>query len=151
MPQAEMERLLALAEFLPIEDALLVRELLGSGRTIAHLSRLMGVSRHRVRSRVNRLLARTSDPAFRYVVSRRLKACEPGEEGRSWRAPARLVWPEEWPETMRIAAQMCILDGLSCRDASRRSNVSFHVLRRQVSVLRELGRLWRPMRLREAS
>ncbi len=141
IPRPEAERLLALADFLPISDALVVRELLGAGRTVSHVARLLGVSRHRIRSRVNRLLNRTRDPAFRFVVSRRLRF--PAGNSSLSRAAPRLAWPDEWPEPTRIAAQLCILDGNSCRDAARRANLSYHVLRRQISLLRELGRVWR--------
>jgi len=146
IPRPEAERLLVLAEFVPVSDGLVLRELLGAGRTVAHVSRLLGVSRHRVQSRVNRLLMRMRDPAFRYVISRRLRFGEAADSRRGGQPAARLTWPAEWTEPMRIAAQLCVMDGHSCRDAAARSKVSYHVLRRHVSVLRELGQVWRETR-----
>ncbi len=146
LSRPEAERILVLAEFLPVSDALVLRELLGAGRTVAHVSRLLGVSRHRVRSRVDRLLLRMRDPAFRYVIARRLRFGRDTDPRRGEQASARLTWPEEWSEPMRIAAQMCVMDGHSCRDAAALAKVSFHVLRRHVSVLRELGQVWRESR-----
>lgn len=142
--RTEADRLLTFAEYLPVSDAMVIRELLGSGRTVAEVSRLLGVSRHTVRSRVKRLLLRTSDPAFRYVVSRRLRFGEATHAGMGVQT-ARLGWPEEWGEPTRAAAQICVLEGCSCRAASKRTSISYHVLRREVTMLRELGRVWRTM------
>ena len=151
LSRPEIERLLTLAEFFPLSDALLVRELLGSGRSIAHVALLLGVTRHRIRSRLHSLMLRTTDPAFRFVISRRVRFHEPDDPFAA-SAPPRYIWPDEWSEPMRIAAQVCILDGRSCRDAARRTGMSYHTVRTRTMMLRELSRTWsRTTARREAS
>lgn len=151
LSRPEAERILALADFLPPADALLLRELLDRGRSIAHIARLQGLPRHRLRTRINRLIARVSDPTFAFVALRRLGPI--GQRSLRTRTLAAAPrWPDEWPEPLRITAQLCILDGCSCRDAAIRSGISGHTLRRQLTTLREMGRLWREAAsLREAS
>ncbi len=154
LARRDVDRLLSLAEFLPVSDGLIIREVVGSGRPVAYVARLIGQSRHRVRTRISRLIARTNDPAFLYVLSRRVRFDAPQAGGPgAWRTgprvggrvdqPARCAWPEEWPEPLRATAQLCVLDGLSCRAAAARTGTSYHVFRRHLSTLRELGHVWR--------
>lgn len=151
LSRPEAERLLALADFLPLSDAALLREVLDRGRSLAHIARLQGLPRHRIRTRITRLIARINDPTFAFVALQRLgPISQRSLRTRSLAAAPR--WPEEWSESLRIVAQLCVLDGCSCRDAAIRSGISGHTLRRQLTTLRELGRIWRSNALlREAS
>jgi DNA-directed RNA polymerase specialized sigma24 family protein len=148
---AQADRLRTLAEFLPQREALLVHELLDRGRSIAHLARIFGESRTRMRTRMSRIITRTNDPSFAFVVSRRIGLSQRrGTHTLSLAAAAS--WPDDWSDSLRIAAQLCVLDGLSCREAAAKSGTSYHTLRRHLATLRELGRLWRSNTLlREAS
>lgn len=151
LPRPQAERLLALADFLPAADAILLREVLSGGRTLAHLARMLKANRHTLRTRIARLIARASSPEFAFVVARRI-GLTPARGTHARTAPHKLRWPDDWSEPMRITAQLCILDGLSLRDAAAHSGVSYHTLRRHQATLRELGRMWRTsLALREAS
>lgn len=144
---AECGRMEALAAFLPEHERALVLEVLREGRSIAQVARLCGVPTSTVRRRVRGMLARMSDPAFAFVAARRMGAAAPAPRtGRHDRddpvAHGARAWPAEWTRARRVAAEMCVLRGMSARRAAASSGENLRAVLRQVRTLRELAAEW---------
>ncbi|MBX3405327.1 MAG: hypothetical protein KF869_01080 [Phycisphaeraceae bacterium] len=146
---AECDRLVALAAFLPESERAIMLEILRDGRSMVQVARLCDVPHSTLRRRVRSLLARMNSPAFAFVVARRLAAAaaRPARTtGRHDRDDpldhAARAWPAEWSRPRRVAAQMCVLHGLSARRAAQASGERIRVLLRQVQALHELAAEW---------
>ncbi len=146
---AECGRMEALAAFLPEHERALVLEVLREGRSIAQVARLCGVPASTVRRRVRGMLARMSDPAFAFVAARRMGAAAAAPAPRTGRhdrddpvAQGARAWPAEWSRSRRVAAEMCVLRGMSARRAAASSGENLRAVLRQVRTLRELAAEW---------
>lgn len=145
---AECGRMEALAAFLPEHERALVLEVLREGRSIAQVARLCGAPTSTVRRRVRGMLARMSDPAFAFVAARRMgaAAAPAPRTGRHDRddpvAHGARAWPAEWSRARRVAAEMCVLRGMSARRAAASSGENPRAVLRQVRTLRELAAEW---------
>lgn len=108
-------------EFLPPEEAALLRSVYVLGQTTIEVARLTGRPVHQVRSRVRALVRRISTPEFGFVVR------------------ARRVWPP----TRRQVAEACFLRGLSTKAVAVELKLSPHQVRRHreaVSALFEAAK-----------
>ncbi len=139
VPSHASRHLLTLADFLPPDDAAFVRELFGAGRSVAHLARLTGLTRHRIRGRIRRLLRRTESTAFRYVVAHRL-ALSPAASAS--RGGPRIDWPDSWPPALRAAAQHVFIEGLTMREAASRSRLGYYSIRAAAATIRQRADEW---------
>lgn len=83
----------------------------------------------------------------RFVAARRLGAAAPAPRtGRHDRddpvAHGARAWPAEWSRARRVAAEMCVLRGMSARRAAASSGENLRAVLRQVRTLRELAAEW---------
>ena len=108
-------------EFLPAEEAALLRSVYVLGQTAIEVSRLTGRPAHQVRARVRALVRRISTPEFEFVVR------------------ARRVWTP----VRRQVAEACFLRGLSTKAVATELKLSPHQVRRHreaVSALFEAAK-----------
>ena len=119
--RASAERILARSQYLPREERWLVHAVFEDGWTIRRLAELCGTHPRMMSKRLARIVARAQSPEFGFVALR-LKS---------------------WGKTRRAVGRLCVLEGLSQREAARRLGLSVHVVRRHFLAIRgmieELG------------
>ena len=113
------ETVLALAEHLPEDDRVLLRQVFELGLTVPQIARQMDRPRGRVYRRVQRVLRRMATPLFRYVAGHQ-----------------RIL-----PAELRPVATFCVLAGLSVRHAAGRSRMTLHEIRCRLQALKMLARM----------
>lgn len=101
------ERLVALAPHLPPEEQALIERLFADGRTAADTARLTGRSARSIRAQAARIMARTADPLFAWV----------------------LLHEEALPPSLRAVARGCILHGRPLRAVARELGLTYHQAR----------------------
>jgi hypothetical protein len=150
--------MVSLAAFLPDHERALILEILRDGRSMVQVARLCGTPLTTLRRRVRAILLRLRSPAFAFVVARRLAAVHAKPlrpTGRHDRddpiAHAARAWPAEWSRPRRIAAELCILRGLSARRAAAASGEQVRALLRQVRTLHDLAAEWHATARRAAT
>ncbi len=114
-----IESLLALAEHLPEEERLLLRQVFELGLTIPQVARQTQRPRGHVYRRVQRILRRLSTPLFRYVAGHQ-----------------RIL-----PAECRAIASLAVLAGLSVRQIAQRTRLTIHEVRSRVQALKMLARM----------
>ena len=117
--RARMERLLALAEALPDEDRLLVRQVYEIGLTIAEIARQAERPRGRIHRRLQGILRRMRRPLFRYVAAH------------------RAILPVE----LRRVAELKAIHGLSGRRIAAITRQTQHAVRFKIEALRALAQM----------
>lgn len=114
-----VESVLGLAEHLPEDDRLLLRQVYELGLTVPQIARQMQRPRGQVYRRVQRVLRRMGSPLFRYVAGHQ-----------------RIL-----PAELRPVATHCVLSGLSVRRAADRSRMTLHEIRSRLQALKMLARM----------
>jgi DNA-directed RNA polymerase specialized sigma24 family protein len=103
----DSKHLVALAQYLPPEDASLVQAVFGDGTPITQVALLLNRPLRALSRRIHRLEMRLRDPAFHYCV-------------RCFRS---------FDEERQNVVRMTIFEGVSLRIAAERMGVSMHVVR----------------------
>lgn len=96
------------ADYLPPDEAALLRSVYHDGVTISALAAIAGLRPATVRSRLRRILRRIEDPCFAFVLAGR----------------------DAWPPPMARVATACFLHGLTLRRAAADLNMSVAAVRR---------------------
>lgn len=116
-----IDTVLARAALLPEPDAALLRAVYDRGLSVANLALTTHADVRALRKRVRVLVARVMDPSFLHVARH---------------APS-------WPEVRRQVATLCLLQGLTVREAAARLSVSCHTVRRNLDAVRALTEIAR--------
>ncbi len=114
-----METLLALAEHLPDDERVLLRQVFELGLTVPQIARQTQRPRGHVYRRVQRILRRLNSPLFRYVAGHQ-----------------RIL-----PAELRAIAGLAVLAGLSVRQTARRARLTLHEVRSRVMALKMLSQM----------
>jgi len=111
--QDAARRISSLADWLPPADAALLHAVYSAGQSVTELARIAGLSPPALRRRVRRLAARVLSEKFLFVA-RHLGG---------------------WPPTRRRVARLCVLEGVSMREAARRLGLSLHTVRKHCHAI----------------
>jgi hypothetical protein len=110
----EVETILLRAEHLPPADRALLLAVFQAGQTAIQVAALRGQPAKIVRREVRRLVARVLTPEFLHVVQRRSR----------------------WSRARQQVGQVCFVERLSLREASRRLALSMYAVRRHCEWIR---------------
>lgn len=116
-----IDTVLSRAELLPEPDAALLCAVYDRGLSVSNLALTTNADVRALRKRVRVLVARVMDPSFAYIAHH---------------APS-------WPEAPRQVATLCLLQGLTVREAAARLSVSCHTVRRNLDAVRALTEIAR--------
>lgn len=105
-----VEQILDRSAMLPPADRTLMRTIFEDGRSVAEIAALAGKADPRaLRRRVRRLVRRVLSNRFLFVMRNR----------------------DRWGATRRNVATVCVIHGLSIREAAAELGISLHAVRRQ--------------------
>lgn len=107
-----------LAEWLPEQERALMQSAFGDGKPTREIAALLGVSPRRVRDLIRRLARRVASPEYAFV------------------ALNRDAWREGGDRCLYEVATLCVLGGVSVRQAAKRLGLGLHAVRQaRTSVL----------------
>ena len=115
----QIEELLALADYLPAKDRILIEHVLGQGMPIARVAQLYQRPSRQLQRRTASIIKRLSNKLFKFV------------------ALHLNVLP---PET-RTTAKYVVLHGLSLRETARTTGKSLHQVRQHMSTVQAAARI----------
>lgn len=113
---ALVDRLLALADYVPQAEAELLKAVFAEGTSIASLARLGGRTERVMRARVRRVVRRVLEPRFMFCVTRM----------------------GTWPAARQRVAEHVVLHGRSLRECASAMRTTLHVVRRHVEAINAL-------------
>lgn len=116
----QIEELLALAEYLPQADRVLVEQLLGHGQPVAKLAKLYQIPSRHLRRRADTIIKRLSNKLFKFVA----------------------IQPESLPNEVRPVARQVVLHGISMRKIALSSGLSLHRVRQYMNTVQTTARLF---------
>ncbi len=111
-----IDAILARAEHLPEADAALLRAVYDRGLSVANLALTTNADARALRKRVRSLVARVMDPTFMFITTH----------------------AAAWPEVRRRVSTLCLIQGLSVREAAARLSVSDYTVRKNLLAVRTL-------------
>ena len=110
------EKLVELARWTLPEDRALIEAVYRDGISAARLASLNGRSPRAVRQRIHTIVTRILSDRFMFVLRQR----------------------DNWPTRRRRVADLCVLRGMSMRQASESLGYTLHTVRRQLDVINAL-------------
>lgn len=113
-----VERILARSQWLPESDRQLIVAVYSDGKRFTDLAALTESSPRVMRDRVAKLVVRVSSELFGFVA----------------------LHCAGWPPAVRRAAETCVFQGLSIREASIALGTSYHNVRRLIDMVRTMHR-----------
>ena len=113
-----VERILARSQWLPESDRQLIVAVYSDGKRFKDLAALTESSPRVMRDRVAKLVVRVSSELFGFVA----------------------LHCDGWPPAVRRAAETCVFQGLSIREASLALGTSYHNVRRLIDLVRTMHR-----------
>jgi DNA-directed RNA polymerase specialized sigma24 family protein len=112
----QIDRLLRLADDLDPADRALIRSIYDRGMSAGELARAIGRTPRTVNRRLERLVRRVSNPAYRFILRER----------------------RSWPAVRRRVAELVFLRGGTQRAAATATGLSLHQTRREIERIRVL-------------
>lgn len=112
------ERLLSLAEYLPVRDRLLLQQAFEQGMAATDIARMAGKRPDAIRRRIASLLSRLDSPLYRFVASRF----------------------ELLPRELQTTARRHILEGRSLRRTAEMLDMTLHQVRQHRQSIETLSR-----------
>jgi hypothetical protein len=116
----QIEEVLALAEYLPQTDRILVEQLLGHGQPVAKLAKLYRMPPRQLQRRADMLIKRLSNKLFKFVA----------------------IQPKALPIEVRPIARQVVLHGISMRKTAQISGLSLHKVRQYMNTVQATARLF---------
>lgn len=119
LKRAQIQQLLALAEFLPPADRVLIDHVLGKGMPLPRLAKLYQRSNRQLRRQVEKIIKRLSNHMFRFFA----------------------LQMNSLPAETRPTAKCIVLHGLTVREASETIGISEYLVRKHINTIRVAARL----------
>lgn len=116
----QVDELIALADYLPAADRVLVEHILGKGMPIARIARLYQRPPRQLRRRAASIIKRMSNKLFRFVALRM----------------------DTLPAETRLTAKYVVLHGMSLRQAAEASGCTLHRVRQHMHTVHATARLF---------
>lgn len=120
LKRRQIEELLALAEYLPGPDRVLIEHILGKGMPVARIARLYQRPPRLLRRRAETIIKRMSNKLFRFVALR----------------------ADTLPPETRLTAKYVVLHGMSLRQAAEESGRTLHHVRKHMNTVHATARLF---------
>lgn len=117
--RAQIDELLALAEFLPRGERLLIEQVLGQGTPVSTLARLYQRPTRQLQRQVVSVVKRMSNKLFKFVA----------------------LQMHTLPAESRTVARNVVLHGLSLRQTARKTGYSLHHVRNHMNTVHATARL----------
>lgn len=120
LKRQHMDELLALAEYLPKTDRVLIEQVLQSGLSISQIAKLSQTPARHLQRRSVSILKRLSNKLFIFVAIR----------------------IETLPTETRQTAKLVVIHGLSMRKSSKVSGLSLHTVRQHMNIVHATARMF---------
>ncbi|MEZ6194057.1 MAG: hypothetical protein R3C45_22650 [Phycisphaerales bacterium] len=116
----QVEQLIALADYLPPTDRVLIEHILGKGMPVARIAKLYQRPPRLLRRQAQAIIKRMSNKLFRFVA----------------------VQQETLPAEVRLTAKYVVLHGMSLRQAAQESGRTLHHVRQHMNTVHATARLF---------
>ncbi len=116
----QVQELIALAEYLPAPDRVLIEHILGNGVPVAKIAKLYQRPPRLLRRRAETIIKRMSNKLFRFVALRH----------------------DTLPPEARLTAKYVVLHGMSLRQAAQASGRTLHHIRQHMNSVHATARLF---------
>lgn len=117
----QVDELLALADYLPQPDRVLLEHVLGRGMPVARIAKLYQRPPRHLQRRATTIIKRLSNKLFKFVAIR----------------------TDTLPAEARLTAKYVVLHGKSLRATSRATGQSLHRIRQHMNTVHATARLFR--------
>ncbi len=119
LKRKQVQELLALADYLPDKDRVLIEHVLGKGMPVARVAKLYQRPPRQLQRQATNVIKRMSDQLFKFVA----------------------LHMNTLPAETRTTARYVVLQGKSLRETARSTNTSLHYVRRHMDIVHATARL----------
>ena len=120
LKRRQVDELVALAEYLPPHDRVLIEHILGKGMPVARIAKLYQRPPRLLRRRAETIIKRMSNKLFRFVA----------------------IQNDTLPVETRLTAKYVVLHGMSLRQAAQESGRTLHHVRQHMNTVHATARLF---------
>lgn len=120
LKRRQIDELIALAEYLPPTDRVLIEHILGKGMPVARIARLYQRPPRLLRRQAKSIIKRMSDKLFRFVALR----------------------SDTLPPEARLTAKYVVLHGMSLRQTAKETGKTLHHIRQHMNTVHATARLF---------